>query len=60
MNLLENDVLEIKKLFIPLSSANTQSSKANRESKGATDDGGAPQKDADELTESGLQNREDA
>ena len=60
MNLLENDVLEIKKLFIPLSSANTQSGSPALESKGATDEGGAPQKNADELTESGLQSREDA
>lgn len=58
MNFLENDLLEIKKLFIPLQSSATQSSKG--ESKGATDEGGAPPKDANELTESGLQNREDA
>lgn len=58
MNFLENDLLEIKKLFIPLKSSATQSSKS--ESKGATDEGGAPPKDANELTESGLQNREDA
>lgn len=60
MNLLENDVLEIKKLFIPLQSSSTQSGKAESESKGATDEGGAPQKDADTLSESGLQKREDA
>ena len=58
MNFLENDLLEIKKLFIPLQSSATQS--GNKESHGATDDGGAPKKDADDLTESGLQNREDA
>ena len=62
MNLLENDVLEIKKLFIPLSSSNTQSGNPNTkiESKGATDNGGAPKKDAEDLTESGEQNQEDA
>lgn len=54
MNFLENDVLEIKKRFIPLQSSSTQSSD------GATDEGGAPQKDAEDLTESGEQNREDA
>lgn len=58
MNFLENDLLEIKKLFIPLQSSSTQSS--NSESGGATDEGGAPPKDANDLTESGIQNREDA
>lgn len=58
MNFLENDLLEIKKLFIPLQSSSTQSSKS--ESGGATDEGGAPPKDANDLTESGIQNREDA
>ena len=58
----EDDVLEIKKLFIPLSSSNTQSGNPNTniESKGATDNGGAPKKDAEDLTESGEQNQEDA
>ena len=62
MNLLENDVLEIKKLFVPLSSSNTQSGSpsAATESKGATDEGGAPKKDAEDLSESGEQNQEDA
>lgn len=60
MNFLENDVLEIKKVFIPLQSSATQSGKSAEESAGATDEGGAPPKDTDELTESGLQNREDA
>lgn len=60
MNVLENDVMEIKKLFIPLQSSSTLSGKAGSESNGATDDGGAPQKDADTLSESGLQKREDA
>lgn len=58
MNFLENELLEIKKLFIPLQSSSTQSSKS--ESGGATDEGGAPPKDASDLTESGIQNREDA
>lgn len=59
MNLLENDVLEIKKLFVPLNNSNTTPA-SSLEGKGATDEGGAPHKDADDLTESGLQNREDA
>lgn len=54
MNFLENEVLEIKKRFIPLQSSATQSSSAN------SGEVGAPEKDIDELTESGEQNREDA
>lgn len=56
MNFLENDVLNIKSTFIPLQSSATQSSDGN----GATQEGGAPEKDIDELSESGEQNREDA
>lgn len=60
MNFLENDVLEIKKLFIPLQSSSTQSSSStSQESNGATDEGGAPTKDDEDLTESGIQHRED-
>lgn len=55
MNFLENDLLEIKRLFIPLQSSSTQSGTS-----GATEEGGAPPKEAGELTESGLQKREDA
>ena len=57
MNLLENDVLEIKKLFIPLSSSNTQSS-SDIDKKGATDEGGAPVKDIEDVSDSTEQNRE--
>lgn len=57
MNYLENDVLGIKDTFIPLKSSSTQS---GSDENGATDEGGAPQKDVDELSESGEQNREDA
>lgn len=59
MNLLENEVLEIKKLFIPLSSSNTQSGNAV-ESKGATDEGGAPTKETGDMADSTEKNREDA
>lgn len=59
MNLLENEVLEIKKLFIPLSSSNTQSGSAI-DSKGATDEGGAPTKETGDMTDSTEKNREDA
>lgn len=58
MNFLENDVLGLAERFKPLQSSATQS--ASTESKGATDEGGAPEKDIDELSESGEQNREDA
>lgn len=61
MNFLENDLLQIKSKFIPLQSSSTQGKDSvSTESKGATDEGGAPQKDIDELSESGEQNREDA
>jgi hypothetical protein len=53
MNFLENEILQIKKKFIPLQSSATQSGDTNEE-------GGAPEKELDELTESGEQNREDA
>ena len=59
MNFLENDVLQLKEKLIPLKSSSTQSSAA-KDSNAATDEGGAPQKDIDELSESGEQNREDA
>ena len=58
MNLLENDVLEIKKLFVPLSSSNTQSSNSTG-SKGATDEGGAPKKDIGEVSDKREENSED-
>ena len=57
MSFLENDILDIKKTFIPLQSSSTQSAVNGN---GATDEGGAPPKDTGELSESGEQNREDA
>jgi hypothetical protein len=48
MNFLENEVMNVKKKFVPLQSSSTMSG-----------DGGAPEKEMDELTESGEQNRED-
>lgn len=57
MNLLENEVLEIKKLFIPLSSSNTQSNNVST-GKGATDEGGAPKKDTGDLADSTENNQE--
>lgn len=55
MSFLENDVLNLPERFKPLESSATQSA-----GEGATDEGGAPVKDVDELSESGEQNREDA
>jgi len=54
MNFLENKVLNIKADFIPLKSSSTQSSD-NIDNP----DGGAPRKDDEDLSESGIQHRED-
>lgn len=59
MSYLESQVLELQRLFIPIQSS-TQMSGINLGSKVATDEGGAPQKDIGDLSESGEQNREDA
>lgn len=57
MSFLENEVLELPKMFTPLQSSATMS--AASDGGGATEEGGAPRKDIDELSESGEQNRED-
>lgn len=57
MSFLENDVLGLAERFKPLQSSSTQSSSA---STAATDEGGAPQKDMGDLTDSGEQSREDS
>ena len=59
MNFLESDVLNLVDKFKPLHSSSTESI-STVDGNGATDDGGAPQKDIDDLSESGEQNREDA
>lgn len=60
MNFLENEVLSLKSLLIPLQSSSTQSSATSEtESAAPTDEGGRPQLEADELTDSGEQSRED-
>lgn len=56
MNFLENTVLGLKENLIPLASSNTMSSK---DSETPTDEGGRPQKDMSELTDSGEQSSED-
>lgn len=60
MSFLENDVLGLTSMFRPLQSSSTQSGTPNEDSKGATDEGGAPEKDIEDLSESGEQHREDA
>lgn len=52
MNFLENEVLNIKSSFVPLQSSSTQSGSADSTV-------GAPRKDDEDLTESGVQHRED-
>ena len=54
---MENDILVIKSTFIPHHSSST---KSGYNGNGATDEGGAPPKDIEDLSESGEQNREDA
>ncbi len=52
LSFLENEVLDLTSRFKPLQSSSTQSS-------GGKDEGGAPQKEPDELSDSGEQSRED-
>lgn len=58
MNFLENDVLRLKEVLIPLRSS-TQIASSSSESDAPTDEGGRPIKDGTELTDSGEQSRED-
>lgn len=61
MNFLENEVLNLKNVLIPLkSSTQSSSSPSTNDSGSPTDEGGRPPKDMEDLTESGEQNREDA
>jgi hypothetical protein len=63
---LENDVLKLQEVLIPLSSAYTQSAngdnpegeKGNDESEAPTEEGGRPQKEDLEKTEKTIQNKE--
>ncbi len=60
MNFLENDVLKLKDVLIPLkSSTQTSSSTSTSGGDATSDDGGRPQKEDGELTDSGEQSRED-
>lgn len=62
MSFLENEVLGLTEMFRPLQSSSTLSSKDAKadEGDGATEEGGAPEKEIDELTDAGEQTREDA
>lgn len=55
MSFLENEVMKLPAIFRPLQN----SAQMSTDSDGATDEGGAPQKDIGELTDSGEQDRED-
>ena len=57
MSFLETTVLGLQDIFKPLQSSSQMSSK-DLDSKAATDEGGAPQKEIGEISESGEVNRE--
>lgn len=59
MSYLEGTVLGLQDMFKPIISS-SQLGSSDLESNAATDEGGAPTKDMEDLTESGEQNREDA
>ena len=58
MSYLETEVMELQDMFRPVVSSSQLNADA-LESAGATDEGGAPQKDVGELTDSGEQSAED-
>lgn len=58
MSYLECEVLGLQKMFKPVVSS-SQLSSDSLESEAATDEGGAPEKDIGELTDSGEQSRDD-
>lgn len=61
MSFLETSVLGLQDMFKPiLNSAQMSTKVSTTESKGATDEGGAPKKDIGELTDSGEQSSEDS
>lgn len=60
MSFLEGTVLGLQDMFRPIVSSNQMSNiPSNLDGNGATDEGGAPEKDVGELTDSGEQSRED-
>lgn len=60
MNFLENDVLNLKDVLIPLKSSTQTASTSLSDSDSPTDEGGRPPKEIEDLSESGEQNQEDA
>lgn len=58
MSYLEGHVMKLQDIFRPIQSS-TQMSSDDLESKGATEEGGAPQKEIGDLSDSGEQTRED-
>lgn len=58
MSFLETKVLGLQGMFVPIQSSSQMSSDAINKI-GATEDGGAPTKDIEDLTDSGEQSRED-
>lgn len=58
MSYLEGTVMGLQELFKPIQSS-TQMSSDDLNKKGATDEGGAPEKEIGDLTDSGEQSRED-
>lgn len=59
MSFLETTVLGLQSMFQPIQSS-SQMSSDSLDSKGATEEGGAPIKEIGEISDSGEQNREDA
>lgn len=59
MKFLENDVLNLKESLIPLMSSTTMSSSDINATSSENEQGGRPEKDATELTDSGEQSHED-
>ena len=56
MSFLENDVMKLHDMFKPL--VNSAQVSASVDGEGATDEGGAPEKDVGELTDAGESSRE--
>lgn len=60
MSFLESDVLGLQEMFTPIRSSNQMSAEEIDVNESPTDEGGAPPKDMEDLTESGEQNQEDS
>ena len=60
MSFLEGHVLKLQDIFRPLQNSSQMGALNSGENNGSSDEGGAPQKDIGELTDSGEQSREDS